>query len=308
MSGIRYTLEQFARYLIRTSHKDGFFFLIEDKKMDGIYERLFQTLFPKNRIKIMNSTKINRLLSGLDEGGKTVLEALHYKLIGLPHKIFSRLNYKIILDGNFQLYFKKPKPIEDIHVKYLKKYCIENYLIDNESIIKTVQSYYPEKTYDELSSDLDLNKWINEIPYIFGQLFSYIAFNYDYTLRHNKCLVSRSELSVKTIPYFFKSTYQIDPLKCKEYYKILKKKYLKYNPLGNKKDIQDFSASYIEKIEKKSVKYINGKYLVHSLHKYLKDERNVREIPNSKKTFMNLLFSTMIDNRSNQLFDFIQKD
>ena len=177
MYSLQYTFDQFVSYLIRISYKDVLIFFVEDKNMDGIYERLFQKLFLNKEIKIFNSNKLINLLKGIDRGGKDALEELHNKLIGLTSKALKKINYRIIIDPDFQLYFNNPVLIKHKRVHYLNRYCIENYLINKDSIIKAVQSYFPAKSSLIIEKEIDLEQWINELPKILGELFSYFAFN-----------------------------------------------------------------------------------------------------------------------------------
>ena len=306
MSGIQYTFNQFVNYLIRICHNDTIIFFVEDKDMDGIYERLFQILFSNKKINIFNSNKLSLLLKGIDHGGKDALEELHYKLSVLPIKTLKKINYKIIIDPDFQLYFNNPVLIKHKTVCYLNRYCIENYLINEKSIIKAIQSYFPEKTFLTLKKELDLEQWISEIPKTFGDLISYFAFNYIQTLNHNIAIVSRSEISTQNVPYFFGTSYQLDNKKIKEYYKLLKSKYLVIDPIHTKQEIHDFTKDFIEKVKEEPFKFVSGKYLFHSLFHYIRIERNMRIITKNKKSFMNHLFSAMIDNQSFELFNFLK--
>ncbi len=302
---LNYKFYQFINYLSLRNHRDKIFFFIEDKNMDGIYERLFKKLFSNYKIEIFNANKICKYLTEINTGGKDALLILKSKL-NLEKTIILKINYRIIIDPDFQIYFNKPEMIEDSNTFYLRRYCFENYIIDKETILKCIQVYYSDKIMAKIKQDCQIDNWFNSILKNFGEIFSYLAFNYIYAFNEKESLVFKFEFSMKNIPVFFKhNSFKINDEKVKEYFKILKKRYLLKNPNKKEKDILDFTTDFINKISHDPVKFICGKHLYHSLHLYLKKDRKLTKIPKNKNDFLNALFFSMIDNRTEDLFNFL---
>lgn len=275
-------------------------FLVEDDGFNGFYERLFTKLFPRKRIKIFNAISIT------GKGGKQELIDFYNTFLSFDQEFRQKCSFKIILDPDFQLIENIPPFIDSPLICYLDKYTIENYLIDEESIGLELQKYYPDKTLDEILGDLEINKWYLLVK-DFSELFSYFYLNYYVWNIYHTTVVNAGTYSMNQKEQIIKKKCEIDNKYQKKYIQCFNANLLNENALATyKKTLNSIRLNTKQKIRSEPIKFICGKHLVRSLYHYLRKKPSFTRISTySPKIFTNSLFTTMIDNRSTELFLFL---
>ncbi len=103
--------------------------------------------------------------------------------------------------------------------------------------------------------------------------------------------------------YFFKvKEFEVDSAKIKEYRDLLTKKLAK----PNVDTISGFVDDFKLKIKDEPIRFLNGKFLFHSLYNYIRYKCNLKQIINDKRVFKNLIFGILFDNKVDELFNYIR--
>ena len=79
-----------------------------------------------------------------------------------------------IIDGDVTFIHGNNIP-ENKHLYVLEGYCIENFLIDKETIIHFMYMNCGTKTIEQIESELNYNDWLNEYSTMFINLFIHFA-------------------------------------------------------------------------------------------------------------------------------------
>jgi hypothetical protein len=143
-----------------------------------------------------------------------------------------------LIDGDLDLILKN-NPSDSVNFYVHKVYCIENYLIDKKAILELTYYNHGVKSKDELSVELNLDKWIANVSIRFCRLFLSFAVlkqlgggpkieNANYFLREkghqaiiDETLITQYQLQIKNSAIdILKKTYANPE---KEYNKIFKK-------------------------------------------------------------------------------------
>ncbi len=306
MSKVMYSgFKGFLSYLIIKCSQNKKICLVEDNKISGLYQRLFRKVFPNQNIEILPAILIKNYIKDLKTGGKDTLEYIHRQMIGISEQEKSNIDYLILLDPDFQLIYNKPKMLKDKYTFYLKKYCIENYLISEEAILLAIQLNLENFQLEDLKALIQFTFWEKETYNDLIELFGYFAFNYIYNFENGQSLVKKSDISMSDVSHFFKAkNYKVDPSKLKEYQKLLDNNL----PVSKKQEKIKFIKNFETIIRKNPKNYISGKYLYHSLYNYIRYKCDLKNITKDKRFFRNLIFGALIDNQGEKLFGYIREE
>lgn len=304
MSRRRYKgFEEFFSYLIIKCSNDKKVCLVEDNTMIGLYQRLFLKIFPNRNIEVIPAIEIIDFIKDLKTGGKDTLEYIHHEMMKMSDLKKTKVDYLILLDPDFQLIYNEPEMLKDDNLFYLKKYCIENYLIDKKCIQLAIQLHLENLQLDELEILLEFDKWLKAILENLIELCGLFAFNYINAVRNGQSLIKKSEISMGNINYFFKAKeFKIDSAKIKEYRDLLTKKLAETN--GD--TINGFVDDFKLKIKDEPIRFLNGKFLFHSLYNFIRYNCDLKQITKDKRFFRNLIFGILFDNKVDELFNYIR--
>ena len=126
--GLKYTEEaELSRYLFYSGISD-FIVFVEDKDKEYEYETIFERLFNDKyeNICILSGHGKNGVKKAFEEFGEVDKN-------NPSHMIF------YIVDGDFDKYIHQDEMIHSEHFIYLDQYNIENYLIDEQAVVKFVK-------------------------------------------------------------------------------------------------------------------------------------------------------------------------
>jgi len=295
--------DEFLSYLIMKCSNNKKICFVEDNNMTGLYQRLFLKIFPNKNIEIIPAINIINFIDELRTGGKDTLEFIFENLKKTLDKKKPRVDYLILFDPDFQLIYNEPVMLKDNNVYYLKMYCIENYLIDKKCIELAIQIHFENLQIEELELLIEFDNWLNLIIDNLIELCGLFAFNYLYAVRNGISLISKREISANNVNNFFKDkNFVLDLVKIKEYRDLLNKKLTKING----EELTSFLSDFKSKIKDDPLKFLNGKYLFHSLYNYIRYKDKIKQVTKDKRFFRNLIFGVLIDNKVDELFNYIR--
>lgn len=216
------------------------FVFFEDKKKEYFYEALLERVLGE----LKKQVGVHCL------NGKTTLIKKYNDIQDgrLSHYIF-------VVDGDFDLLLEE-KMINDEKFIYLKKYNIESYLLQKESIVKYVRGK-SELCRDEVEKKLEYDEWYDSIIKDLGEVFIWSALLKKHT---DETAIRNNIIDSKTgkISYEIKENQRKKVKKINDYEKKLK--YLNERFCS----LYDGDYSYI----------ICGKVLLNSFVHYLKFKMN----------------------------------
>ena len=112
-------------------------FYVEDQDQENLYEIIFQKLFPE--MKIYRIFPLGGKNNVLNHAADPVNQTYSSKNVYIVDKDFDDL---------------LGKTVQDEKIFYLEKYCIENYLVDEDALIAIVIETYPKKKIPEIRMGL----------------------------------------------------------------------------------------------------------------------------------------------------------
>jgi hypothetical protein len=291
------SIVDYINVILRRSHRNKLQIFVEDKNLNGFYQRLFHKIYPNRIIVIYSTHDINNSIQDYDKYGKDALIDFYEEIEKSSFKK-EDLFIKIFVDPDFQLLLNKPELIlNDDILKYWERYCIENYLIDNKLMINTIQRYNLNETYEKLNNFLNFDSWITQIEDDVSELFSYFSFNYNSVEEKKDCIIQRREFSMNDRKKYLlpNPEFQLDRDIITKYFDLLKANYIK--KFGNNFDTE-FHRYYKEfqpKIRSNIVKYVCGKFLFESIFRFIKENEFINGIPSDLTVFKQNLLIQLTD-------------
>lgn len=145
--GLKYTEEaELSRYLFYSDVSDLIVF-VEDKDKEYEYETIFERLF--------NGKYEN--ISILSGHGKSGVKKAFEEFGEVDKKNSSHMIFYIV-DGDFDKYIHQEEMIHNEHFIYLDQYNIENYLIDEQAVVKFAKGKLA-KLDKEVKKLINFNYW-----------------------------------------------------------------------------------------------------------------------------------------------------
>lgn len=129
-------------------------FFVEDEDQENLYFEIFRRLFP--------NVSFDRIIP---LGGKPAVLAHAKKPENAEIK-----NRVYILDKDFDDLLGKTEDIKDVY--YLDRFCIENYLMEEDAITEVVVESRPKAKRSEIAKTLDLQSYFDETNGQLKHLFS----------------------------------------------------------------------------------------------------------------------------------------
>jgi hypothetical protein len=236
-------------------------FFIEDNLQENLYFQILKKLFPNIKL-----SKIFPL------GGKEFVIEKAKKYINNKKKIF-------IVDNDFDEILKAKETLPNIF--YLQRYCIENYLFEQNAIYELVREENPKIKSSELKSKFDISNFTNECSTILSELSAhfFLIMKFKLGLKFLKIEPYR-DCDLKSVPKEIKRSC-VEPFYLEvETALKLKNSRLKYS--------RQLTLAMKHFNESKLLINTPGKYLVNLLRIYLKNSFNFTQC--STDTFIYRLF------------------
>lgn len=197
-----------------------------------------------------------------------------------------------IVDGDVTFIHGKDIPVHK-HLYILEGYCIENFLIDKETIIHFMYMNCGTKPIEQIESELNYNDWLNEYSTMFIDLFIHFALinyygGYFTLFNANKYHVKEGEEIV-----FKTELVKADILKTKE--DILK--LVSFEDYNLK--YQDLTSKWSNSIENLTT-IVSGKdYLIPLLLLKTKQFKKSKALPTLEEIKFSLVHSSSLNKLSN---------
>lgn len=246
-NSIKYLL---AQDIFWTQFNDIYFY-VEDKDREKFYLQVLKKLFP-----LINISKIFPL------GGKELVINEAKKFLGNKKKVY-------ILDLDFDEILNKK--ISSMNLFYLKRYSIENYLLEKESIKELIYTENVNITDSKILKKFNINLFYKECKNILSELAGNCLLIQKYSLgiKHLKIDTQR-DIDFSVQPTKLKKTFTTQFFKEIEDELKRKRPHLKYAAQISK------TKKYFNSISKTLIN-IPGKYLINILQYKLKKIFNYRQ-------------------------------
>ncbi|ATG42383.1 hypothetical protein PhaeoP18_00420 [Phaeobacter piscinae] len=129
-------------------------FYVEDAEQENLYFEILRKKFPDVRLEKIFPLcgKPNVLQHAKDEGNSEI-----------PHRVY-------ILDKDFDDFLGKKEALDNVF--YLDRFCIENYVLDEDALIEFVVETDPKLKRDEIREHLGLEAVLPEIGENLRELFA----------------------------------------------------------------------------------------------------------------------------------------
>lgn len=132
-------------------------FYVEDADQENLYFEILKSVFPDVKLeKIFPLGGKSNVLSHAKDSSNSAIE----------HKVY-------ILDKDFDDLLNKKETVDCVH--YLDKFCIENYLLDENALVEVVIETDPKLSRDQIRDSLALDTVLpaigQELREIFGLFF-----------------------------------------------------------------------------------------------------------------------------------------
>lgn len=229
-------------------------FYFEDQDQENLYEEIIKNLFPE--------LKYSRVFP------------LHGKTSVLTHAKQSKTDSNIknpiyIVDKDFDDLLGTM--INDDRIFYLDRYCIENYLLDENALIKVLIETYPKEKIDELKKKIDLPNFYAESMNSLRPLFKLFYTVQKLDLGLKNCSAKPEEFTLKGKPW------SIDPKKIEKYLELLKtttqnKKLIP--PLDD--PLNDTRTKLCDTVPSESL--VSGKFIAAIMFHYIKSKYSLGAI------------------------------
>ena len=171
-----------------------------------------------------------------------------------------------IVDGDLKLFYNEPYCKKNdstmSYLCYLNRYCIENYLIEEEVVVKALEEEDAVKKLEEIRGELDFNNWLENNKYLIN-------------LYHYYSIIKKNKLSIKNVSCriisFDNKPGIIDKNKVKKKIQSIKKEIIQCNisEATIKTTLESISA------KKDILIYVSGKELIYSLFRYIKAKQTM---------------------------------
>lgn len=229
-------------------------FYFEDQDQENLYEEIIKKLFPE-----LNFFRVF---------------PLHGKPSVITHAKQSKKNNDIknpiyIVDKDFDDLLGTI--INDDRIFYLDRYCIENYLLDEDALIKVLIETYPKEKKDELKKNIDLPSFYAESMGSLRPLFKLFYSVQKLGLGLKNCSLKPEEFTLKGKPW------SIDPTKIEKYLELLKTTTQNKNlnpPLDD--PLNDIRTKICDTIPSESL--VSGKFIAAIMFHYIKSKYSLGAI------------------------------
>ncbi|MZP31451.1 DUF4435 domain-containing protein [Heliobacterium undosum] len=223
---------------------------VEDKSLPHLYYVIFQRMF-NDRLKI-------RRVIPLGGKRKVISEFKAYRsgVKRHPEPCF------FVLDRDLDPYIGNDQIVDDAII-YLEEYCIENYLIEECSVLRALQ-WKLNDIPDNIATIVNYKGWLGSIIDPFFNLFISFAVCRLHDLGENA--------SISPFVFIENNGYLVDNLKVENYLSKLKERYcLKYgkNEDDFNVEIENMRQVITHAILDNITTAISGKYLLASLIRYV---------------------------------------
>lgn len=244
----------FAEIKIRYDSQDLFVF-IEDRNAIQIYKKIFQRIYG-------DDFKVDKVYS---MGNKTGVMEKFEEWYGNTQDL-SKCVFIVDKDYDFLL---RSTFINSSNLIELEKYTIENYLIQQESIIKYILIHKHNLNEEEVGEKLSWSSWRTEMDVGFTNLFINFAIAFKYDLGKN---CGQSPHS-----YLQKTDHRIDECAIQEYNTRTREKCEEVG-LDYDFETEEIKSLFMVDNQLDFDSLIKGKYLLQSLIKYIKVLFEMRHI------------------------------
>nr|WP_315422549.1 DUF4435 domain-containing protein [uncultured Pedobacter sp.] len=183
-------------------------FYVEDVNKEHFYFHLFKNLF--------SGIKLNRII-GLD-GKSNVIKA--------AESITNSKKDIYIVDQDFDDFFRSKRQLPNLF--YLRKYSIENYLIDQEALFELAKEEKTSLEYTDFEATFEFNNFLAELDVLLLDLMSCfpIVFLHELSCGYYSINIPR-DLNIITKPYSLRGNYILD------YITLVKNQYKMKYPTGD---------------------------------------------------------------------------
>lgn len=239
-----------AKPVLYTGYNDVTFY-VEDEQKEYLYVEIFSRLFSGDNIKL-------RRVFALGGKTKTLAAFQDWKngLLSVPGYCF------FVVDRDLDPYVGVQFILDD-HLIYLEEYCLENYLVDELALLKTLQ-WKLHKDPANLQTIVEFGYWLSRTLDDFFRLF--VAF----VLCRKESLGENAGLS----PYQFleNNGHRVDGTKVQRYIDDLRLAYCSKKgktAAEFETDLDDLTNSIRADTQGNPKVVVSGKFLLASLHRYV---------------------------------------
>ena len=274
---VRKEISIFAEIRIRYDSQDLFVF-IEDRNAIQIYKKIFQRIYG-------DDFKVEKVYSmGNKQGVMEKFKEWYDNTRDLSKCVFIvDKDYNFLLSSTF---------IDSTNLIELEKYTIENYLIQQEAIIKYILIHKHNISEEKVLEKLSWSTWRNEMDVGFTNLFINFAIAFKYDLAQN-CGQS---------PHIFlqKTDHRIDEHAIQEYNALIREKCEEFG-IDYNLEMEEIKKLFMVENQLDYDTLIKGKYLLQSLIKYIKVMFDMKHID------INSLNYILADELNDEDFEFLKK-
>lgn len=162
-----------------TSHNNDIEVYVEDSSTPNLWVKLLKKYLPDN-VRLNNVNVLGDKLS-------VIRACKHDQGIDGRKKLY-------IIDGDMELLLGRRKP-KLRHLYRLRRYCVENYILDEDSIICAVTSIDPKIDEFTARQKIDYNGWVNRNSKALEKLF--VCYGVVFELRNDLETVGYSVFKLK---------------------------------------------------------------------------------------------------------------
>lgn len=253
-------------------------FYFEDQDQENLYEEIIKKLFPE--------LKYSRVFP------------LHGKKSVLAHASQSKTDHSIknpiyIVDKDFDDLLGTI--IQDDRIFYLDRYCIENYLLDESSLLNIIIETYPKSKRSEVQKNIDIPGFYAQSMQSLLPLFRLFYAVQRLGLGLKNCSSKPEEFTLKGKPW------TIDPQKIEKYFDLIQATAQEISlepPLTD--PLNDFRTKLCSKIPGESL--VSGKFIAAVMFHYIKSKYSLGSI-----TFESFIYRSAKNHDLSNLNSIVQR-